>query len=281
MSKYSDAKELAGLTLGKKTDYANQYDPSLLQPVPRSLNRDDLQLGDKLPFMGHDIWTLYELSWLNSKGLPQVAVGEVYIPATSANLIESKSFKLYLNSYNQTRFDSWEEVRQRLITDLSHCAGEAVEVAVNSVTHYTQQPIVTMEGECIDEQDIDISSYDFDDRLLEGAAGEEWVTETLHSHLLKSNCLITNQPDWGSVEISYQGHKIDREKLLRYLVSFREHNEFHEQCVERIFTDLMKYCQPETLTVFARYTRRGGLDINPYRSTEQAKPDHNHRMARQ
>ncbi|MCA0775744.1 NADPH-dependent 7-cyano-7-deazaguanine reductase QueF [Vibrio vulnificus] len=281
MSKYSDAKELAGLTLGKKTNYANQYDPSLLQPVPRSLNRDDLQLGDELPFIGHDIWTLYELSWLNSKGLPQVAVGEVYIPATSANLIESKSFKLYLNSYNQTRFDSWEEVRQRLITDLSHCAGEAVEVEVNSVTHYTQQPIVTMEGECIDEQDIDISSYDFDDRLLEGAAGEEWVTETLHSHLLKSNCLITNQPDWGSVEIRYQGHKIDREKLLRYLVSFREHNEFHEQCVERIFTDLMKYCQPEKLTVFARYTRRGGLDINPYRSTEQAKPDHNHRMARQ
>lgn len=204
MSKYSNAKELAGLTLGKKTEYANQYDASLLQPVPRSLNRDDLELGESLPFMGHDIWTLYELSWLNSKGLPQVAVAEAYIPATSANLIESKSFKLYLNSYNQTRFANWQEVTERLVQDLSACAGEQVIVEVNPVTHYTNQPIVTMEGECIDDQDIEINSYDFDASLLEGAAGEEQVEETLHSHLLKSNCLITNQPDWGSVEIRYQ-----------------------------------------------------------------------------
>jgi len=281
MSKYSDAKELAGLTLGQKTEYSNQYDASLLQPVPRSLNRDDLALGGDLPFVGHDIWTMYELSWLNNKGLPQVAVGEVYIPATSPNLIESKSFKLYLNSYNQTQFSNWNEVEQRLIQDLSNCAGEAVLVNVNTVTDYTNQPIVTMKGDCIDDQDIEIGSYEFDDALLKNAAGSETVSESLHSHLLKSNCLITNQPDWGSVEIEYHGPKIDREALLRYLVSFREHNEFHEQCVERIFTDIMKYCKPSSLTVYARYTRRGGLDINPYRSTEQDKPSHNKRMARQ
>jgi len=281
MSKYSDAKELAGLTLGQKTEYSNQYDPNLLQPVPRSLNRDDLHLGDALPFQGCDIWTLYELSWLNEKGLPQVAIGEVSIPATSANLIESKSFKLYLNSFNQSRFASWDEVEQTLVKDLSVCAGEAVSVTVRSVEDYTDSLVVTMGGECIDGQDIEITSYEFDRNLLAGAASEKDVEETLHSHLLKSNCLITNQPDWGSVEIQYKGKQINREALLRYLVSFREHNEFHEQCVERIFTDIMEFCQPELLTVYARYTRRGGLDINPYRSNVSTQPSHNQRMARQ
>ncbi|KGY13858.1 7-cyano-7-deazaguanine reductase [Vibrio tubiashii] len=281
MSKYSDAKELAGLTLGQKTEYSNQYDPNLLQPVPRSLNRDDLNLGDALPFQGCDIWTLYELSWLNEKGLPQVAIGEVSIPATSANLIESKSFKLYLNSFNQSRFASWDEVEQTLAKDLSACAGEAVTVTVRCVEDYTDSLIVTMDGECIDEQDIEITSYEFDRNLLAEAASEQMVEETLHSHLLKSNCLITNQPDWGSVEIHYKGKQINRESLLRYLVSFREHNEFHEQCVERIFTDIMEFCQPERLTVYARYTRRGGLDINPYRSNVSRQPNHNQRMARQ
>ncbi|WP_412499481.1 NADPH-dependent 7-cyano-7-deazaguanine reductase QueF [Vibrio furnissii] len=281
MSKYSDAKELAGLTLGKKTEYANQYDPSLLQPVPRSLNRNDLHLGDTLPFLGCDLWTLYELSWLNDNGLPQVAIGEVAIPATSANLIESKSFKLYLNSFNQTRFSTWADVQARLQHDLSACAGETVHVEVKPLAAYTAQPIVTMQGDCIDDQDITITSYAFDDTLLTDATSDDVVEETLHSHLLKSNCLITNQPDWGSVEITYRGPKINREALLRYIVSFREHNEFHEQCVERIFTDITRYCHPEHLTVLARYTRRGGLDINPYRSTEQAAPSHNQRMARQ
>lgn len=281
MSKYSDAKELSGLTLGKTTAYASQYDPSLLQPVPRSLNRNDLDLGETLPFQGCDIWTLYELSWLNSKGLPQVAIGEVRIPATSANLIESKSFKLYLNSFNQSRFQDWQTVQTHLINDLSACAGETVAVQLFSLDHYTNQPIVSMQGECIDQQDIEIEHYQFDASLLEQATDAEIVTETLHSHLLKSNCLITNQPDWGSVEITYHGPKIQREALLRYIVSFREHNEFHEQCVERIFHDLCRYCQPTQLTVFARYTRRGGLDINPFRSTERPSPEHNLRMARQ
>lgn len=249
--------------------------------MPRSLNRNDLHLSATLPFQGCDIWTLYELSWLNQKGLPQVAIGEVSIPATSANLIESKSFKLYLNSYNQTRFASWDEVQMRLVHDLSACAGETVTVKVKPLSDYTAEPIVTMQGECIDDQDIEIANYEFDDTLLQDAAQGDIVNEVLHSHLLKSNCLITNQPDWGSVEIAYHGAKINREALLRYLVSFREHNEFHEQCVERIFTDIMRYCEPKSLTVYARYTRRGGLDINPFRSNHQSAPAHNQRMARQ
>ncbi|MGO1298785.1 MAG: NADPH-dependent 7-cyano-7-deazaguanine reductase QueF [Vibrio sp.] len=281
MSKYSNAKELTGLTLGKGTAYTSQYDATLLQGVPRSLNRDDLHLGETLPFKGCDVWTLYELSWLNSRGLPQVAVAQATLPATSPNLIESKSFKLYLNSFNQTRFNSVDDVRKTLIQDLSACAGEAVDVDVLPVAHFTNQPIVNMQGENIDEQDIDITSYEFDDTLLEGATSDEVVTERLNSHLLKSNCLITNQPDWGSVEIRYTGRKIDREALLRYIVSFREHNEFHEQCVERIFTDIQRYCQPQSLTVYARYTRRGGLDINPFRSTHNTGPTHNSRLARQ
>lgn len=282
-TKYANAKELQGLTLGQATQYSHDYDPTLLQPVPRSLNRDDLGLHDTtaLPFVGGDIWTLYELSWLNNKGLPQVAIGDVILPPTSPNLIESKSFKLYLNSFNQTRFESWQQVQQAITRDLSQCAGETVEVTLHNLAHYTQQPITTMQGQCIDEQDIEITDYQFDESYLEGATIKQPVSECLHSHLLKSNCLITNQPDWGSVEIEYTGNKIDQEALLRYLVSFREHNEFHEQCVERIFCDIMKYCQPKQLSVYARYTRRGGLDINPFRSTHLAKPNQMTRMARQ
>ncbi|MEJ2766627.1 NADPH-dependent 7-cyano-7-deazaguanine reductase QueF [Photobacterium sp. MCCC 1A19761] len=281
MSKYKDAKELAGLTLGQRTEYKDQYDASLLQPVPRSLNRDDLDLGESLPFTGYDIWTLYELSWLNSKGLPQVAIGEVRLPASSPNLIESKSFKLYLNSFNQTRFDNWQHIADTLQQDLSACAGAEVDVTIQPLEDFDDQPIVNFSGECIDNQDIEITNYDFDPAYLENAAEGEVVTEELHSHLLKSNCLITSQPDWGSVRISYTGKQINREKLLRYLISFRNHNEFHEQCVERIFTDLMKFCQPELLTVYARYTRRGGLDINPYRTNMGKTPSNNFRLARQ
>ncbi|MGF1693509.1 NADPH-dependent 7-cyano-7-deazaguanine reductase QueF [Photobacterium kagoshimensis] len=281
MSKYKDAAELADLTLGQKTEYADKYDPSLLQAVPRSLNRDDLALGDELPFTGYDIWTLYELSWLNGKGLPQVAIGEVRLPANSPNLIESKSFKLYLNSFNQTRFNDWQEIVETLHKDLSACAGQDVDVTIQPLTDFTDEAIVNFSGECIDDQDIEITEYDFNADHLEGAAEGDVVTEELHSHLLKSNCLITNQPDWGSVRISYKGKQINREKLLRYLVSFRNHNEFHEQCVERIFSDIMAFCQPELLTVYARYTRRGGLDINPYRTNQGKTPSNNFRLARQ
>ena len=281
MTKYTNADELKSLTLGQKTEYKHNYEPELLQAVPRSLNRDDLNLGDELPFVGCDVWTLYELSWLNQNGLPQVAVGDVTLPATSPNLVESKSFKLYLNSFNQTKFASWDDVTRTLIKDLSACAGGEVKVEIHPVQTYSQQPIVDMTGECIDNQDIVIDNYEFDAEYLQSSTSEELVEETLHSHLLKSNCLITNQPDWGSVEINYVGNKIDREKLLRYLISFRQHNEFHEQCVERIYTDIIKFCKPSSLTVFARYTRRGGLDINPFRSSHVEKPAHNLRLARQ
>ena len=283
MGKYQNAKELLGLTLGQKTEYKEYYAPELLQPVPRSLNRDDLGLGETLPFTGCDIWTLYELSWLNDKGLPQVAIGEVRLPFSTPNIIESKSFKLYLNSLNQTKFGNWQKVVDTVTKDLSACAGSDVDVKIFPLDEFTNTTIAAMEGTNIDDQNIEITHYDFNPDYLAGAVaqGEEIVTETLNSNLLKSNCLITNQPDWGSVSISYTGKKIDREALLRYVVSFRQHNEFHEQCVERVFTDVMKYCQPESLTVYARYTRRGGLDINPYRTNMNTTPNENIHLARQ
>ncbi|MDM9618306.1 NADPH-dependent 7-cyano-7-deazaguanine reductase QueF [Kosakonia cowanii] len=281
MSSYDNHQALSGLTLGKTTDYRDTYDASLLQGVPRSLNRDPLGLkADNLPFHGADIWTLYELSWLNANGLPQVAVGQVELDYASLNLVESKSFKLYLNSFNQTRFASWDEVRSTLQRDLSACAQGAVSITLYRVDELEGQPVARFAGLCIDDQDIAIDNYEFDAALLTDAAHGEVVEETLVSHLLKSNCLITHQPDWGSVQIQYRGAQIDREKLLRYLVSFRHHNEFHEQCVERIFTDIQRFCQPESLSVYARYTRRGGLDINPWRSNTDFVPATG-RLARQ
>lgn len=273
MSSYENHQALTGLTLGKSTDYRDTYDAGLLQGVPRSLNRDPLGLhADTLPFHGADIWTLYELSWLNAKGLPQVAVGHVELSHTTVNLVESKSFKLYLNSFNQTRFGSWEDVRHTLERDLSACAQGDVTVSLYRLDEIEGQPIAHFHGTCIDNQDIEIDNYQFNADYLLNSTGSKKVEETLVSHLLKSNCLITHQPDWGSVQIQYRGPQIDREKLLRYLVSFRHHNEFHEQCVERIFSDILRFCKPESLSVYARYTRRGGLDINPWRSNTDFVP---------
>lgn len=270
---YDNHQALNSLTLGKPTAYHDIYDASLLQAVPRSMNREPLGLyPDSLPFQGADIWTLYELSWLNSKGVPQVAIGEVVLDAISQNLIESKSFKLYLNSFNQTKFADWGSVRATLERDLSACAQGDVSVALFRLQEVEGQPIGHMAGVCIDEQDITIDDYQFNADYLNNATRSEIVEESLVSHLLKSNCLITNQPDWGSVMIRYRGPRIDREALLRYLVSFRHHNEFHEQCVERIFNDVLRYCKPEQLTVYARYTRRGGLDINPWRTNTPFVP---------
>ena len=281
MTTHEQDQALSNLTLGKPTAYHDRYDNSLLQAVPRSLNREPLGLyPDSLPFTGGDIWTLYELSWLNSKGLPQVAVGEVVLDAQSRNLIESKSFKLYLNSFNQTRFADWGEVRQTLERDLSACAEGDVRVALFRLNEVEGQPIGHFDGYCIDEQYIAIDDYRFNADYLADATGSEIVEETLVSHLLKSNCLITHQPDWGSVMIRYKGPRIDREALLRYLVSFRQHNEFHEQWVGRIFNDVLRFCHPEALTVYARYTRRGGLDINPWRSNVPFTPGYS-RLVRQ
>ena len=277
---YQD-KSLSALKLGQKTEYKSQYDASLLQPVPRRLNRESLGIVEDQPFnQGADVWTCYELSWLNPNGLPQVAIADVAIDFKSENLIESKSFKLYLNSFNQTKFASIKEVEETIAKDLNQCASGQVSVKIHKLADYTNQPIMNFAGDCIDEQEIQIDSYAFSNQYLENVAEGDIVEETLVSHLLKSNCLITSQPDWGSVQIHYVGKRLNREKLLRYLVSFREHNEFHEQCVERIFTDLMQFAKPEKLTVYARYTRRGGLDINPFRSNFESVPA-NLRMARQ
>jgi len=235
-----------------------------------------------LPFYGDDLWTGFELSWLNAKGKPVVAMANFTIAFNSENLVESKSFKLYLNSLNQQRFESPEQVEQQLTIDLSACAQGTVSVELILASQFSVQKIAAAQGQCIDELDIEINNYEFNADLLSNSviSDGEVITERLYSNLLKSNCLITNQPDWGTVEIHYQGPKINQEALLRYLISFRQHNEFHEQCAERIFTDLIRYCHCQKLSVNARYTRRGGLDINPFRSNFEPTPSNN-RQARQ
>ncbi|MCK4535383.1 MAG: NADPH-dependent 7-cyano-7-deazaguanine reductase QueF [Desulfuromonadales bacterium] len=269
------------LPLGKATAYKAEYDPALLCPFPRQFKRDEIGLESQLPFSGQDIWNAYELSWLTPKGKPVVAMGEFRFPCESPNLIESKSFKLYLNSFNQTCCENFASVENLLKEDLGRAAGAPVEVRLFDAEHFSSLQIGRLPGRCIDDQDVEISSYKLNPDLLEGSIDEgRVVEETLHSHLLKSNCLVTSQPDWGSLLVRYRGPKIDEAALLRYLISFRQHNEFHEQCVERIFVDLQRYCQPEQLTVYARYTRRGGLDINPFRSNFESDVE-NVRLARQ
>jgi len=274
MSTYQNAKELSNLTLGKTTDYISQYNADLLQGVPRSLNRDSLSLtANNLPFNGEDVWYGYELSWLNSKGKPVVAVAEFRFPCTSTNIIESKSFKLYLNSFNQTKFASWQSVESTLVNDLSAVACANASVTLYPVDECPALAIKNSTAICIDDLDIEVDAFSLNPEILTTVenTSESSVSEQLVCHLLKSNCLITNQPDWASVYIDYHGKKICHESLLRYLVSFRQHNEFHEQCVERIYCDIQKYCQVNELTVYARYTRRGGLDINPFRSSSSLK----------
>lgn len=259
--------------LGKSTGYVQHYAPELLEALPRSRGRQEIGLTSaELPFSGFDLWTGFELSWLNAKGKPVVAVAEFWIPATSQHLIESKSFKLYLNSFNQTRFAAPEEVATTLENDLSRAADGSVKVKLYPDLNGYAAFTAALPGECIDHLDIAVEDYDFSPQHLQDAASGDVVAETLSSNLLKSNCLVTNQPDWGSVVIHYEGKRIEREKLLRYLISFRMHNEFHEQCIERIFNDIKHYCRPEKLSVFGRYTRRGGLDINPFRSDFEAQP---------
>ncbi len=250
--------------LGKTTSYRTEYSPELLFPILRSENRQELGIK-KIPFHGVDIWNAYELSWLNEKGKPQIAIGEFWIPATSPYLIESKSLKLYFNSFNQTRFSSLQEVCETIAKDLSVASQSQVTVNLNPHIQHGEP-----KGICIDGLDIETDCYDVEPSLLK--AGEEIVTETLYSELLKSNCLVTGQPDWATLSINYTGHQLDHEALLKYIVSYRNHQGFHEHCVESIFVHLLKVCKPKSLTVYARYTRRGGLDINPFRSTEEIQP---------
>lgn len=253
--------------LGRATAYRSDYAPELLFPIPRQQKRDELGLrAEALPFSGEDLWNAYEISWLGPRGKPVVAIGEFRVPASSPCLIESKSLKLYLNSFNQTRFADSASVAQTLARDLSGAAGAPVAVALRDLQSRPQRSYALPEGFCLDAQDIDVSQYAPQPGLLSADPTREVSERLLYSHLLKSNCLVTGQPDWGTVFIRYSGAGIDHEGLLRYVISFREHNEFHEQCVERIFTDILRGCAPRELAVWARYTRRGGLDINPFRS---------------
>ncbi len=266
--------------LGQHTQYPDRYDPALLFAIPRAPNRGELGIGAQLPFDGVDIWNAYELSWLDARGKPSIALAEFRIPATSPNLIESKSFKLYLNGYNRERVASTGELQARLQRDLSIASGAEVAVALVEPAKFAGQAVRELEGESIDELAIDIDDYGPPNPAYLCRVDDVVVEETLVSNLLKSNCPVTGQPDWASVQVRYRGARIDRAGLLRYLVSFREHAGFHEQCVEHIFVDLQQRCAPDQLAVYARYTRRGGLDINPWRGNFAGSPP-NPRGARQ
>ena len=266
--------------LGKHTVYADRYDPSLLFPISRQTKRDEIGVHEPLPFHGVDIWNAYELSWLDMQGKPVAALAEFHVPANSPNIIESKSFKLYLNGFAQEPLANAAALSALLQQDLSRAAGAPVMVRIQT-PRAAQHTFADLVGESIDALPAKIDDYGPPKAsYLQTDAASSVIEETLVSDLLRSNCPVTGQPDWGSVQIAYRGTPIDREGLLRYLVSFRTHNEFHEQCVERIFMDVMARCTPQRLSVYARYTRRGGLDINPFRSTDKNLPD-NARGARQ
>lgn len=274
-------KLLESAPLGKKSSYVNTYTPNLLFRLPRQPKRTEIGIDENaLPFTGADLWTGFELSWLNKKGKPEVAISEAIFPCESPYLAESKSQKLYLNSFNNSHFGSIHEVQETIQRDLSEVCGAEVKVRLFKVNE-AEKTIGTFQGICLDDLDVTCSTYQPDPSTLKVSG--EIVEEVVHTNLLKSNCLVTGQPDWGSVEISYRGRRIDHEGLLKYIVSLRDHNEFHEQCVERIFCDIQRACKPEWLTVYARYTRRGGLDINPYRTNKPGGPlvINNNRLVRQ
>ncbi len=272
-----NSEPLSDSPLGKHTAIVTHYDPGQLCPIPRLATWKDYGYSQP-PYSGVDIWNAYEISWLNRKGLPQVAVGEFRIPLTSTNLIESKSLKLYLNSFAQTKFDTLEKVSATLTADLSACAGEAVEVNLHTLDNFKAE-IKKPTGICLDHLDVSIEVYSRDASLLQSSK-KQVDDEKLYSHLLRTNCPVTGQPDWGSLFIEYSGNSIEHEGLLKYIVSCREQSDFHEQCTEYFFLDIMQQCRPEELTVYTRYLRRGGLDINPCRSTGKLLPI-NARLSRQ
>jgi 7-cyano-7-deazaguanine reductase len=289
--------------LGKSSAYIDQYDASLLFPIPRAGKRAEIGVVGTAPFMGADMWTAFELSWLNLRGKPQVALAHFTVPCDTPNIIESKSFKLYLNSFNNTRFADADAVKAVLRADLSEglwrtsgaeagdptggeasakaVANSSIGVTVLLPDHFDREPVHELDGLSLDRLDVECTRFTPAPDLLIAAFDEPPVSEVLVSNLLKSNCLVTGQPDWGSVQISYTGPAIEQEGLLQYVVSYRNHNEFHEQCVERIFMDIWTRCKPMKLAVYARYTRRGGLDINPFRTSHPQALPRNIRTARQ
>ena len=266
------ASPLSDTPLGRKTDYVDTYTPALLCPVPRWDAREALEVSpDAMPFHGIDIWNIYELSWLDERGKPMVAMGELRVPCHSPNLIESKSLKLYLNSFANSRFANRQAVAQAMETDLSECAGGAVDVRLRTLEEAGRDGFPEIHATALDRMDLDINDYEYDAGLLrvdQGAA----LNETLYSHLLRSLCPVTGQPDWGTVFIRYSGSPISHASVLRYLVSLRNHQGFHEQVIERIFVDIKSQCEPRHLSVFGRFTRRGGVDINPFRSNFEDQP---------
>lgn len=275
---------MAILSLGQATQYPDQYDPSLLFPIPRAENRAKLGFKDSqaLPFVGVDIWNAFELSWLNKKGKPQIALAEFQIPADSPNMIESKSFKLYLNSLNNTHFADKHQLRELLIKDLSAVAGSKITIRIQATEAVAKKGMQEMSGVLLDRLDIEVDpNLPADPNLLGVNESFGPIEQCLVSHLLKSNCPVTGQPDWASVQIRYQGRPILEEGLLRYLIGFRQLGEFHEHCVETIFADIKRQCKPEKLSVYARYTRRGGLDINPFRTDYNSPWPDNIRHTRQ
>ena len=271
------AMDTTDIPLGREVEYPRHYDPGLLFPIPRNQGREPLGIASAtaLPFVGHDRWHAYELGWLDARGKPRVGTATFVVPATSPNLVESKSLKLYLNSFNAHRVDSDAELFETIARDLSAAAGAPVQLVSGL------PPPMKAAGDCIDNLDIAIAHYGPPDATQLAAAASDLVEETLVSHLLKSNCPVTGQPDWASVSIAYAGPRIDRAGLLRYIAGFRDHCEFHEQCVERIFMDVAARCAPTRLSVEARYTRRGGLDINPWRASAGSKAPPPMRDARQ
>lgn len=270
INKLNFISDVADSDLGKQSSCDHTYNPDRLFPIPRAGKRIEIgiDLTAPLPFTGFDCWNHYEVSWLNQKGKPMVATAEIIYDCSSPFIVESKSLKLYFNSFNQTSFKSIDLIKNIIQQDLEKILQSPVTVNISPLGESRQTTThAKLEGESIDDLDIDCTTYTIEPSYL--TTLDEQVEETLCSDLLKSNCLVTNQPDWGSVQISYKGKKINREGLLRYLVSYRNHNEFHEQCIERIFMDIMTHCKPDELTVYGRYTRRGGIDINPYRTTKQ------------
>ena len=267
--------------LGKPSAFIDQYDASLLFPISRAGKRQELGIEAAPPFFGADMWTAFELSWLNLRGKPQVAIAHITVPCESPNIVESKSFKLYINSFSNTRFLDAREVRERIRADVGAAVGSGIGIKSLGPELFDQEPVYELSGLNLDRLDIECTHFTPAPELLFAEFDQTPVDETLTSNLLKSNCLVTGQPDWASVQITYSGPQIDQEGLLQYLVSFRNHHEFHEQCVERIFIDIWQRCRPLKLSVYARYTRRGGLDINPFRTSFPQSLPANVRTARQ
>ena len=258
--------------LGQDTQYPEQYDPTLLFPIARAETRQGSPAEKTPAWIGGDIWTAFEVSWLDSKGKPIVAIASFEFPQTNHYLIESKSFKLYLNSFNQSEFDRVDEVATHFKQDLSKASGGTVNVEIKLSHEWNDCQVINIPGASVDELDVDIDTYEPNAALLQlkdGAGNDAEQVNILYSNLLKSKCPVTNQPDWGTVIIAYKGKTIDPAAFLKYIVSYRLHNGFHELCVEEIYCDLLTQCAPDKLFVMARYTRRGGLDINPWRASDE------------